>query len=112
MRRVSKPRKGKRTTIDGYTFDSLLEAKRYGELCQLRAAGELYDLVVHPRFDLEVNGRKIGRGYITLDFSYFDFRRDRMVYEDVKAVDTRESKLRRELCSAIHDITIDLIGGG
>jgi len=39
--------------LDGYTFDSKAEARRYGELKLLQEAGEITDLVVHPVFVLQ-----------------------------------------------------------
>ncbi len=108
LRQVSKPFKATRTKVDGYTFDSISEGRRYSDLKLLVAAGEVRNLEVHPRLHLVVNSKKIGRGYLVLDFKYQE-RKDaawREVYEDFKAVDTRESKLRRALAEAIHGINI------
>ena len=60
-----------------------------------------------------INGKKIGRGYITLDFKYEEVIDGawRTVFEDYKAVDTRESRVRRQVCEAIHDIHIKLTRG-
>ena len=113
MRTVAKPFRAKRVVVDGYKFDSNAEAKRYGELKLLAMAGEIRDLEVHPALYMTINGRKIGQGYITLDFSYWGKAESgdwRLVYEDVKAVDSRESKVRREVCEAIHGIKIEVIG--
>ena len=41
-----------KVALDGHTFDSRAEARRYQELHLLLAAGEITDLVVHPRFAL------------------------------------------------------------
>lgn len=109
LRQVSKPYvKAKRTKVDGYTFDSKGEARRYSDLKLLVAAGEVRLLEVHPKLHLTVNGKKIGRGYLVLDFVYEEWKDEawRTVYEDFKAVDTRESKLRRQLAEAIHGIKI------
>ena len=107
-RQVNKPFTAKRTTVDGYTFDSAGEARRYAALKLLVVAGEVRYLSVHPRLALLVNGKKIGRGYLVLDFMYEEYKDAawREVYEDFKAVDTRESKLRRQLAEAIHGIHI------
>lgn len=58
-----------RTRIDGYTFDSLSEARRYGELKIEALAGSITDLQVHPRFGLDVNGVHICD--YEADFSYY-----------------------------------------
>jgi len=110
--RVSRPRRAKRTEVDGIIFDSLGEARRYRELTLLAIAGEIRNLAPHPKLNLVINGRKIGRGYITLDFEYQEKRviygRDFWVtvYEDYKPVVTRESKVRIQIAEAIHDIDI------
>lgn len=109
LRQVSKPFvKAKRVKVDGITFDSKGEARRYGELKLLQAAEAIRILTVHPRLSLIVNGTKIGRGYLILDFMYEEWKDNgwRRVYEDFKAVDTRESALRRQLAEAIHGVTI------
>lgn len=95
------------THLDGYTFGSRLEARRYATLALEQKAGLISGLAVHPTLPLTVNGRKIGRGWLTLDFRYE--RNGAIVYEDVKGVDTRESRLRRELAEAIHGIKIEVV---
>lgn len=111
-RLVPKPRGAKRIKAHGYTFDSAGELRRYEELALLVRSEILQNLVVHPKLSLFVNGKQIGRGYITLDFKYQEREtacgagKWVTVYEDYKPVDTRESRLRRELCEAIHDIDI------
>ena len=108
LRRASKPFKATRTEVDGYTFDSIGEGRRYSDLKLLVMAGEVRNLTVHPKLHITVNGQKIGRGYLVLDFRYDEWKDEawREVYEDFKAVDTRESKLRRQLAEAIHGIKI------
>lgn len=57
-----------KTLVDGVLFDSLKEARRYGELKLLERAGEIGDLQVQPAFPLMVSGRQVCK-YIG-DFSY------------------------------------------
>lgn len=94
----------KPTEIDGIKFGSRSEARRYQELRLLEKAGAVMDLRVHPKLPLVVNGQKIGRGAITLDFSYLE--NGVLIYEDFKGIDTRESKLRRQVCEAVNGIKI------
>lgn len=107
--------KGKRNrpVIDGITFDSPGEARRYRELKLLQASGAISDLECHPRFPLVVNGKKIGNGYIKLDFKYVEYRNGlpEDVYEDVKGrgVIDRVSKLRIALCEALHGIKVEIV---
>lgn len=106
--------KPRRVTLDGIKFASLSESKRYSVLKLQQHAKEIRNLQVHVKLPLVVNGRKIGRrGYIEVDFKYE--RRDgdtwTTVYEDSKGVDTRESKIRRQVAEALHGITIEISGG-
>lgn len=100
------------TVVDGIRFDSKAESARYGALRMMERAGEIRDLEVHPRLPMEINGRKIGRGYLTLDFLYWEKAESgdwRLVFEDFKSVDTRESKVRREVCEAINNVEIRVV---
>jgi hypothetical protein len=82
-------------TYNGEIFDSKKELNRFMELEILLRAREISDLEVHPKFDLMVNGVKIGR--YTADFRYkkgSDF-----IVEDVKsrATKTRDYVLRKKI---------------
>jgi hypothetical protein len=93
-----------RTSVDGYSFDSLSEAKRYGELKIEAMAGIITDLEVHKPFRLVVNGIHI------CDYeSDFTYRRDgKLVVEDVKSKPTvtRLYRVKKKLMRAIHGIEI------
>ena len=58
----------KRTVVDGITFDSRKEARRYGELKLLEKAGEIIYLKTHPSFPIVIDGKNIC--VVELDFSY------------------------------------------
>ena len=73
----------KRVMFDGHVFGSQAELKRYGELKLLQDAGEIEALVVHPRFALHVNGKRLG-AYVG-DFLYFDNEQGARILEDVKS---------------------------
>lgn len=85
------------TTPDGTEFQSKKEAARYADLLLLLRAGEIYDLQVHPKFPIRVNGQAICT-YIA-DFSYVDRQTGAVVVEDVKgqgkAKRGKDGKLRR-----------------
>lgn len=83
----------KRTVVDGISFDSLAEARRFGELKLMKAAGEIADLQVHPKFSLEVLGDVIGT--YEADFSYLDLRTTQIVTEDVKGGQATKTQLYR-----------------
>lgn len=92
-----------RTEVDGVVFDSKAEANRYLELKLLLQAGEITDLVLHPRFELAVKGQKIC-SYIA-DFQYKD-QHGQTITEDVKGKRTAVYQLKKKLMRAIHGIEI------
>lgn len=94
-------------TLDGYTFDSQAEMRRYQELCLLRAAGEINYLAVHPSYPLVVNGVPIA--IYVADFSYTETATGSEVVEDVKGVRTALYRIKRKLMLALHGITIQEI---
>lgn len=87
---------------DGYTFDSLMEQRRYRELKLLQQAGLITGLEVHPRYPLIVNGVKVC--VYEADFRYT--QNGRQVVEDAKGVKTDVYKLKRKLMRAVHGIEI------
>ena len=82
-------------TYKGEVFDSKRELKRFVELEHLLRAKEISNLEIHPKFDLMVNGVKIGR--YTADFRYN--KGEEVVVEDVKskATKTRDYVLRKKI---------------
>lgn len=90
-----------KTEAFGRTFASKKEARRYGDLKTLERAGEISGLICQPRFDLTVNGIRVGRW--TPDFSYFEA--DQEIVEDVKggnATKTEAYRLRVKLFKALY----------
>lgn len=111
-----KPKKygNHQVVVDDIGFDSKAEAKRYGDLKLLQTAGEIEDLLVHPKFVLDVNGVTVCT--YTADFSYFRWAwpvRDagEKVIEDVKSVATRTTayRLKKRLMKAVLGIDIQEI---
>lgn len=94
----------KRVTVDGIGFDSKAEARRYGELKLLQHAKEISGLAIHPRYDLTVNGMKIGT--YSGDFQYFE--NGKLILEDVKSPATRTAlyRLKKKLMKACHGIDV------
>ncbi len=96
----------KKVTVDGITFDSKKEAKRYCELKLLERAGEIKNLRRQVRFELtpvfkDYSGKVIEResSYIA-DFVYeqvLPMGLTKTVVEDVKGVETDVYKLKRKL---------------
>lgn len=95
----------KKTVVGGIRFDSLREARRYQELLLLEHAGQITGLRRQVRYDLVVNGVKIGR--YTADFIYAENGNN--VVEDVKSPATKKARdyiLRKKLMLALFDIAI------
>jgi len=98
-----KPQRNKygavKVKLDGYTFDSKAEAKRYAELKLLQQSGDIYGLVVHPEFlvnEAKQDGLRVIRPIVYVaDFAYWE--EGRCHVEDVKGVETKEFKLKAKL---------------
>ncbi len=82
-----------KTVVDGLTFDSKAEARRYQELRLLERAGRISHLVLQPRITLTSHGVKICV-YIP-DYVYFDEETLSQVFEDVKSPATAANRAFR-----------------
>ena len=92
----------RKTVVDGITFDSAKEARRYGELKLLEKAGKIFDLKIQPEFILQANGLPLafdsGRKMkYRADFSYYCRRRVKRIVEDVKGYKTKEYKIKKAI---------------
>lgn len=84
----------KKVRLDGYTFDSKAEARRYGDLRLLEKDGQISGLEVHPKFILQPSfsymGKRIRQITYTADFKYIELPQRKgwgvrkIVVEDVK----------------------------
>jgi hypothetical protein len=88
--------------LDGMTFASKLEARRYQVLCDLQQNGQISNLLMQVRFDLNVNGQKIC-AYIA-DFQYTED--GQTVVEDAKGRKTKEYQIKKKLMLACYGIAI------
>lgn len=93
-----------RTTVDGHTFASKAEAKRYGQLKNMERAGEIADLELQPRYPLLIGGVKVAT-YVG-DFRYTVPLTGEIVTEDVKGVRTSVYRLKAKLMKALYGIDI------
>lgn len=112
---MRQPRRNKynaqKTVVDGITFDSKKEAKRYGELKMLEKAGKIHHLELQPKFKLAINGVPVvikSKGYpngrqvtYRADFAYFDYEAERRIVEDVKGMRTDVFKLKKAIVEAM-----------
>lgn len=93
----------KKVVIEGITFASIKEGRRYIFLKKLEAAKEISLLRLQVPFYIKVNGEKVCR-YVA-DFVYFDKAGKRIV-EDCKGFKTDIYKLKKKLLAATAGINI------
>jgi len=74
----------RKTRLNGHTFDSAREARRYQDLTLLERAGRIHSLRLQVPFSLEVAGETIGK-YVA-DFTYNED--DQEIVEDSKGFAT------------------------
>ena len=95
-----------KTTVDGITFDSRKEASRWQELKLLERAGEITGLNRQLKIELIPKTVLYKAVYYVADFVYFDVRKGKHVYEDVKGVRTKEYIIKKKLLFWRHKIKI------
>lgn len=99
----------KKVKIDGRTFDSQKEARRYADLAILEKAGEIRNLRTQVRFLLipeqRMGGKVVERecSYVA-DFVYDDI--DGTIVEDTKGFRTLDYIIKRKLMLHVHGIRI------
>lgn len=94
--------RNKKTVIDGITFDSRAEGRRYENLKLAQKSGAISGLEIHKRF-------KLYAGIVyEADFAYVE--NGRLVAEDVKGFVTKEFRLKKRLFNADYpDIELRII---
>lgn len=88
----------------GHLHMSKLEAGRCDELTAKEEAGEITHLRQQPKFEIELDGRKICT--VILDFEYRMSGSGLQVDEDVKGMDNPVSSLKRKLVEAHYPGTV------
>lgn len=108
--------------VEGITFDSIREARRYQELLFLKNTGQIKDLQMQVKYTLIPTQREpsaIGsRGgvkpgkviekecYYKADFVYTDCDTGETVVEDTKGFKTKEYLIKKKLMLWVHGIRI------
>mgnify|MGYP001599522917 FL=1 len=96
------------TVVDGIRFASKREAAAYSELKLLEKVGAVANVELQPRYEIEVNGRKIC-DYVA-DFRYLDGGKfGKLTVADAKGFQTPVFRLKRKLMSAVFGIEVRLI---
>ena len=83
-----------KTVVDGITFASKAEARRYGELKLLERGGVIRDLELQPEFKLLGSGLTLVCKYVA-DFKYIE--QGMFIVEDVKGVRTPAYRIKAKL---------------
>lgn len=112
----------KKVTIDGITFDSHKEARRYGYLSLLEKAGEITNLARQVEYELipvqkqttEYTDKKgktrhktvvLERAVKYIALVYYD-KQGQLVVEDAKGVRTKEYVIKRKLMLYMYGIKV------
>ena len=90
----------KKTVAGGIRFDSKMEGERYLILRDMEKRGEITELQLQPKFQLQEGFRYHGKTvraitYIA-DFMYKNSA-GKIVVEDVKGVETKEFKIKKKM---------------
>ena len=107
-----KPRKylERKTDVDGITFDSAAEARRYRELLLLQSAGEIADLKVQPEWVLQPSFKRGKRTIRAIkyraDFSYTEVSTGLAIVEDVKGIETAVFQIKAKMLLYVHHIEV------
>lgn len=99
-----------KTVIDGITFDSKREAKRYQELKLLERAGAIRDLKRQVRYELipafDCDGKHYRPTTYIADFVYTDVNTGKEVVEDCKGYRTDVYRLKAKLLARRFGVAI------
>ena len=100
-----------KTVVDGITFDSKKEAKRYNELKLLKQAGiiEAFDIKVKYPYTItySVNDKTYSRN-AHYESDFVVYYKDRIEVEDVKGVQTPIFKQKKRIMKALYNFDIIL----
>ena len=89
-----------RTEVDGISFASKAEAKRYLELKLLESVGEISEFLLQPRYPLRIDGSLICT-YVA-DFSYREKGKNLITVEDKKGMKTPVFIIKERLFRALY----------
>ena len=92
----------RKTTIDGYTFDSLAEGRRYQQLKLAVKSGDISNLIIQPEFVLQDGftdnqGKRQQAIKYRGDFEYLDLDTNELVIEDVKGKETQVFLIKKKM---------------
>jgi hypothetical protein len=103
--------KNKKVETNGIIFASVKEYKRYKELKLLEKAGEITNLELQKKYELQpkyVNndGKIIRAIHYIADFVYYDKKKNKYIIEDTKGYRTEVYKLKKKMFEYKYDLVI------
>jgi len=118
--------RSKKAIVNGITFDSLKEARRYQELLLLEKAGEITDLQLQKSFELIPaqyetferygkrgqrlkDGKRCIEKSVTYKADFVYMKNGKTIVEDTKGFKTTDYIIKRKLMLYIHGIRIQEI---
>lgn len=93
----------KKVIVDGITFDSKKESKRYLELKQMQENGEIHDLQLQvpfeliPSFEIVIDGKKRKRRKMQYIADFVYYIGNVRIIEDVKGRKTEVYKIKKKI---------------
>jgi hypothetical protein len=93
----------KKCIVNGITFPSIKEGKRYASLLLQEKAGEIFKLKLQVPFKILINGQLVCT--YKADFTYYT-KSGNYIVEDCKGVRTPVYKLKKRLLLLTHSIEI------
>lgn len=93
----------KKVIVDGITFDSKKESKRYLELKQMQENGEIHDLQLQvpfeliPSFEIVIDGKKRKRRRMEYIADFVYYINNIKIVEDVKGRKTEVYKIKKKI---------------
>jgi hypothetical protein len=112
QRRTANKFNARKTVVDGITFDSAKEARRYQQLRLEERAGHISNLALQVPFPIHAtrpDGERVQVAKYVADFTYdrhYGDGDEEFIVEDAKGVQTPEFKLKKKLVEAEHNIEI------
>ncbi len=106
---IKRKYRNKKSVVDGYTFDSVKEARRYIYLRDLQKKGEIYNLELQKSYEL-LPSQKTFEGTLKsvvykADFVYFTKDGEEVV-EDVKGMRLPAYIIKKKMMYYMHGILI------
>lgn len=96
-----------KTEYNGRVFDSKKEARRAFELEAMRRAGEIKKIEYQPKYEIVVNGKKIGNYFADFRITYAD---GHVEIEDVKGLKKGSAysvfRIKKKLVEALYNVKI------